>query len=83
MADVAFKEERLRDDHRAQVHNYLKATAHKLGLLVNFTPKSNGLMVRSFSSILCISWSARANPQSDSFQIQEFACIQNRLAEFG
>lgn len=26
----------LTDEHRAQVHNYLKATGHKLGLLVNF-----------------------------------------------
>ena len=26
----------LTDHHRAQVHNYLKATGHKLGLLVNF-----------------------------------------------
>ena len=26
----------LNDMHRAQVHNYLKATGHKLGLLVNF-----------------------------------------------
>jgi len=24
------------DGHRAQVHNYLKATSHRLGLLVNF-----------------------------------------------
>jgi GxxExxY protein len=27
---------RLTDEHRAQVHNYLKATGYKLGLLVNF-----------------------------------------------
>ena len=26
----------LDDTHRAQLHNYLKATGHKLGLLVNF-----------------------------------------------
>lgn len=26
----------LGDEHRAQVHNYLKATGHKLGFLVNF-----------------------------------------------
>jgi GxxExxY protein len=26
----------LSDVHRAQVHNYLKATGHRLGLLVNF-----------------------------------------------
>ena len=26
----------LTDEHRAQVHNYLKATGMKLGLLVNF-----------------------------------------------
>jgi GxxExxY protein len=26
----------LADTHRAQVHNYLKATGYKLGLLVNF-----------------------------------------------
>jgi GxxExxY protein len=24
------------DEHRAQVHNYLKATGHRLALLVNF-----------------------------------------------
>ena len=27
---------KLTDEHRAQVHNYLKATGKKLGLLVNF-----------------------------------------------
>jgi GxxExxY protein len=27
---------KLTDEHRAQVHNYLKATGYKLGLLVNF-----------------------------------------------
>ena len=27
---------RLADEHRAQVHNYLKATGHELGLVVNF-----------------------------------------------
>jgi GxxExxY protein len=26
----------LTDNHRAQLHNYLKATGHKLGLLINF-----------------------------------------------
>lgn len=26
----------LSDEHRAQLHNYLKATGHKVGLLVNF-----------------------------------------------
>jgi GxxExxY protein len=26
----------LHDEHRAQVHNYLRATAHRLGILVNF-----------------------------------------------
>lgn len=26
----------LTDEHRAQVHNYLKATGHRLGLLVDF-----------------------------------------------
>ena len=28
---------KLLDEHRAQVHNYLKATGFKLGLLVNFS----------------------------------------------
>ena len=28
---------RLADEHRAQVFNYLKATGHRLGLLVNFS----------------------------------------------
>ena len=27
---------KLTDEHRAQVHNYLKATGYQLGLLVNF-----------------------------------------------
>lgn len=27
---------KLSDEHRAQVHNYLKATGYKVGLLVNF-----------------------------------------------
>lgn len=26
----------LANEHRAQIHNYLKATRHKLGLLINF-----------------------------------------------
>ena len=28
----------LADKHRAQVHNYLKATGYRLGLLANFSP---------------------------------------------
>ena len=32
----------LDDIHRAQVHNYLKATGYKLGILINFC-SSNGL----------------------------------------
>jgi GxxExxY protein len=28
--------EQLADEHRAQLHNYLKATGYRLGLLVNF-----------------------------------------------
>ncbi len=27
---------KLADEHRSQVHNYLRATGHRLGLLVNF-----------------------------------------------
>ena len=27
---------KLTDEHRAQIHNYLKATGYKLGMLVNF-----------------------------------------------
>src|SRR4051812_47990063 len=27
---------KLNDEHRAQVHNYLRATGHRLGLLANF-----------------------------------------------
>jgi GxxExxY protein len=30
----------LTDEHRSQVHNYLKATGYRLGLLVNFGHKS-------------------------------------------
>ncbi len=26
----------LTDEHRAQIHNYLKATGHRLGLVINF-----------------------------------------------
>lgn len=40
--DLIYREEvyglvgALTDEHRAQVHNYLKATSFKVGLLVNF-----------------------------------------------
>ncbi len=30
---------KLADEHRAQIYNYLKATGHRLGLLVNFGSK--------------------------------------------
>lgn len=36
----------LSDEHRAQVHNYLKATGYRLGLLVNFRARGKLLYER-------------------------------------